>query len=295
LTGAAPAWHATSRRVGATLEETPFTKEGCASDEYGAHCNYQFVFPTTSARNAQQYVVSDLRWDSFKDKGRIAFFPMFSALSSAAVLDLSENETEKPPAGLPAPQKPISGTKASPAKTSFTSFSLSEFDFDKVKIGSDGCSLEQAYVELYIGLHKLVQTDDFDLFFQSKTSAVLNLRGVDASGKLALPKPVTDKILKSKGVDPTGKLTSDTYGSAATIKSIHFVLKGSSELDESSVVLNIPLPKVDSTPLVVTLSYVHVSDSRKVNFVGDQVLKIVPTSVTFEGASLVAVLDPTEK
>jgi hypothetical protein len=99
-----------------------------------AECNYDFLAPTSVLRNAQNFVVQDPSWDSFRKTGTITFAPSFDKLAIASTTTSDDKS----------------------AGTNVTVLTISGFEFDrfdlpcdrpyclKVCVG-DTCSLASAF------------------------------------------------------------------------------------------------------------------------------------------------------
>jgi hypothetical protein len=59
-------------------QEAPFLDYECESYS----CSYDFVGPTSTLRNAQSFLVQDIRWDVLKRRDTIRFAPSFDKISS---------------------------------------------------------------------------------------------------------------------------------------------------------------------------------------------------------------------
>jgi hypothetical protein len=253
------------------LKETPFTEEKCDRDNFTnqAVCSYRFVAPTTVARNAQTFLASDVRWDNLRTKGKIEFYPMLAGLSAvSAIGDSTAQSGGSPQALTPKGQLPVKPpvvpvkTASTPAKATVTTYSISGFDFDKINTEAPAaeCSLVNVCLDLYIGSDHLAR-DRYDMSLDSKTSGMLRLKD---------------------GVDPS-------------VKAIRFLLRGAQQINESFVAWDLSIPKADASAMSVAPPFVHVSDSRKVTFGGDQVVPLDDQNVSFESCKLVAKLDASKK
>jgi hypothetical protein len=127
------------------VQESPFVRSpGCirgASRSAEPDCNYFFLAPTNSLRNAESFLVQDIAWDSLKKRGTIDFAPAFDKLTISATYP-----TDDPFDDSQGAQK----TKAQ--ATDETLFAVSGFDFGKLDT-SDACNpSEKNYcLRLFVG------------------------------------------------------------------------------------------------------------------------------------------------
>jgi hypothetical protein len=224
------------------LKETPFTKHECGKDIADPHaCDYEFRAPVVASRNAQAFIVSDLRWWKMKTTGTIDFYPMFTGLtllSTDAIKSASKAETTKDKDGKPIPP-PKPSVKTIPTYA-VAGLNLRNLQLDVWKPGDPAlvCAIEKPCLSLYVGNHKLVSNTEFSLLFQTETTAILKLNLSDA----------------------------------ITAKSIRFLLRAAQNEDDASVAWDLAIPKAETPSISVSPAFVHVADSRKVTFSGDQVV-----------------------
>ncbi len=227
------------------LGQTPFRSESCERHRPSV-CTYKFIAPTTDARNAQTFLVKDLRWEHMTQKGTTDFFPLFSSLTTAAL---------PPPASPTCPDQspkpkcpPLTGP--SPAKTTLV---VSGFDFDKLTKNVSSCttpSAKEPCLNTYVGSST---TTPLKLF--TKTSATLD---VDQ-----------DSLKNAK------MIRFQLYGQSQPDKTI----------DEYSVEWDLPVPKPEKTPSVTaTPAFLRVSDSASVTFQGDKISTVDDQTVMFDGS-----------
>jgi hypothetical protein len=138
------------------LKETPFLDSGglCLtvtdpSNTY-TQCQYNFIAPTTSLRNAQIFQVRDLTWDGFRKSNTIGFAPSFSSLA------ISKNAED---------------TSGNPA----TVYSVSGYDFSRLKLicDSQGESLTPC-LHIFAGDQEL-SANEVGFVVQSNNVATMSL------------------------------------------------------------------------------------------------------------------------
>lgn len=254
------------------LKETPFNQCGgkdchCTTDTDPTVCTYKFIAPTTDVRNAQSFLVKDLRWEDMSQKGATDFFPLFSSLTATSSSTDTDTPCPKPPA-KPCPE-------LAPAKTA--TLMISGFDFDKLK-------------DRPVTAKSLPATDPSCI---PSTSApclkvIVGDEGQNVSAKFT---PVTRN---------TATLTFPK-GLPKDAKTARFLLSGepTGDIGEYTVEWDIALPRPDkSGGITATPATLRVSDSRAVVFEGDQIPNVDVHTVTFFGETaqiLVATLDAPKK
>ena len=241
------------------LKETPFTSSSC-DQQHPLSCTYKFIAPTTDVRNAQSFLVKDLRWEHMSQQGTTSFSPLFSSLSAVG--------SPPTPPSSPCPQKvkcppdPPDPTKPKPT----TTLLVSGFDFDKLTGYGPSCvpsSTVPWCVNIVVG------------------------GGVQAesTGK---PKAKKDKKTESEPINPTLTLITRNLatldvdqGSLASSKVIRFQLKGQERADnigEYRVEWDLPVPKSDkAASIIATPAFLRVSDSRAVTFQGNEYRRLTRT------------------
>jgi hypothetical protein len=268
------------------LRETPFrecvgkdcrctrvpVKEDPAEKDDGATkgslvCTYKFVAPTTDVRNAQSFLVKDLRWESMSSKGTTNFFPAFSSLTAAT----SPPAASCPGATPPSSDKKKTGSDCPKSSDSTgdraTTLMVSGFDFDKlVKATAADCkpSPRKPCLKVFVGDKELA--------------------GDNQQGFM----PVTRNLAT----------LAETQASPNTAKIVRFQLNGEKDqVGEYSVEWDLTLPKSDKTPdVTANPAILRVSDSLAVVFTGDKIATADPNSVKFDGnVSLNATLDAKAK
>jgi hypothetical protein len=234
-------------------------------------CTYKFVAPTTDVRNAQSFLVKDLRWEDMSRKGTTDFFPLFSALTATS----SPADTTCPDKNSTPPAKPC----PDPAPAKSATLMVSGFDFDKLK---DRPVKDKG---------KSVPATDTDCIASPNDPCLKVIVGDDDKN---VPKftPVTRNLatlVLPQGV-PKGAKTA------------RFLLTGEplSNLGEYNVEWDLALPKPDKTvDVTATPATLRVSDSRAVVFEGDQIANVDKTTVRFYGDTLQTLvadfLDPNDK
>jgi hypothetical protein len=240
-------------------------KDGAVKDPLV--CTYKFVAPTTDVRNAQSFLVKDLRWESMSNKGTTNFFPAFSSLTAAT----SPPTTSCPGAAPPSSDKKKPGSDCPKPSDSTgdkaTTLLVSGFDFDKlVKATAADCkpSPQKPCLKVFLGDKELA--------------------GDKQQGFM----PVTRNLAT----------LAETQASPNTAKIVRFQLNGEKDqLGEYSVEWDLTLPKSDKTAdVTASPAILRVSDSRAVVFTGDKIPTADPSSVKFDGnVPLNATLDPKAK
>lgn len=144
------------------VKESPFSHQRCAGQPDGSKvvCTYQFVAPTSDVRNAQSFLVRDLRWDDLEKGGDVDFYPMFSALATSSTYP-------------PKPDDPALPGAPKPGTTSF--FEVSGYDFDKLLplcvIPPAVATRDRPCLRIWIGNED--RTDDVQFDVITKSVAVL--------------------------------------------------------------------------------------------------------------------------
>lgn len=238
------------------LRETPFEGNGgsCVRDAETV-CKYRFIAPTADIRNAQSFLVRDLRWQHMVDGGTVRFAPSFGTVTVAI------------PGGADGP-KPGPKQQVSPDKAGGTTgtspptlgvFTIGGFDFQK-----------------------LMRCDEAVLLWNGSAAK----RGRDhpclrilIGGEEQLP--LAEKMKFKVHSDNTATF-SLPGGTLTKAKSISFQLAGSSKLETLlPVEWVVPLPKTEvvGTP-GPTPSYLRVGDSVTVSFPGANLAQV--DAVTFD-------------
>ena len=259
------------------LRETPFRQcsvngRDCACVGHPSVCTYRFIAPTTDARNAQSFLVKDLRWTGMSKQAATNFLPLFSSLT--AVASPPTTPSSPCPEKVKCPPDPPDPTKSKPT----TTLLVSGFDFDKLafdKLAGDGAPC-----------------------VPSSTMPCLNI--VVGSGPQAesggKPKAKKDEKPESQPIKP--KFTAIArnlatlevdQGSLASSKVIRFQLDGQEkpgEIGEYRVEWDLPVPKSDkAASITATPAFLKVSDSRAVTFQGDKISSVDETSVMFDSTA----------
>ncbi len=253
-------------------------------------CTYKFVAPTTDVRNAQSFLVKDLRWEDMSKRGTTNFFPLFSGLTAtSSPPDKQKSEDEKKAATgkkkpdsqdkkADAPQKKKDDTDAkkleaenraaaaeersSDTANSKTTLLVAGFDFDKFSAKkTDGKECEPSHqnpcLRVIVGGGADVKKKD------------------DASNAITFT-PVTRNIAEltlPRGVPDGGKVA-------------RFILNGepTDKIGEYNVEWDLPLPKPDK-PKGITAdpATLRVSDTRSVVFEGDEIPNVAIKTLRFYG------------
>lgn len=232
------------------LKETPFTSSSC-DQQHPLSCTYKFIAPTTDVRNAQTFLVKDLRWAQMAQKGTTDFFPLFSSLTAVAA---PPEPTSSPcPEKVKCPPPPPPPPPAHPAPPKMTKLVVSGFNFDKL-IGNAPC-------------------------VPSPTTPCLNILVGSDSGKATFT-PVT-KNLATLDVD------QDSLKKAKVIRfQLYDQIHPGTIIDDQSVEWDLPVPKPDKAPsIIATPAFLRVSDSRAVTFQGDKISSVDESSVVFDSTS----------
>jgi hypothetical protein len=248
------------------LRKTPFLAASCDQTHPSA-CTYKFIAPTTDARNAQSFLVKDLRWTGMSKQGTTSFSPLFSSLAAVAAPPTSPSSpcAQK----VKCPPDPPDPTKPKPT----TTLLVSGFDFDKLAGYGPPCRSSPTRPCLSIVLGGGVQAE--------------------MAGK---PKAKRDKKTESESIKPiftpvTRNLaTLDVdKGSLANSKVVRFQLNGQEkpdEIGEYRVEWDLPVPKSDkAASITATPAFLRVSDSRAVTFQGDKISSVDETSVMFDSTA----------
>ena len=228
------------------LMETPFLNVSC-DQQQPTTCSYKFIAPTTDARNAQSFLVKDLRWVGMAQKGTIGFFPLFSSLAAVTAAP-----TPSSPPCPETPRCPPPPPPAHPAPPKTTKLVVSGFDFDKL-IGNVPC-------------------------VPSSTKPCLSVL-VGSDFKKPTFTPVTKNLA-------TLEVEEDSLKSAKVIRfQLYGQPDPDTVIDDSSVEWDLPVPKSDKAPSVTaTPAFLRVSDSRAVTFQGDKISSVDENSVIFDSA-----------
>jgi hypothetical protein len=229
-------------------------------------CTYKFIAPTTAVRNAQTFLVKDLRWENMSEKGTIHFFPSFASLASftAPPAPSGSSAPALPPCPKIDPKLACSCPKveaklcAAPAPAATedpsTTLMVSGFDFSDT-LGSDACcSMASRQLEPCL---KVLAGDGSQFAFDPVTRNVATL---------------------------TGKQSI-----FAKTKTVRFVLNGRCNpdgVDEYSVEWDLPMPKSDKAAgITAAPTFLRVSDSAPVVFSGDKISTVDDTTVMFDGTT----------
>jgi hypothetical protein len=228
------------------LRETPFLSESCEGHRPSV-CTYRFIAPTTDARNAQTFLVKDLRWDQMTQKGATSFFPLFSSLASIA--------SASPSVPPPCPDRSPKPKCPPPPAPTTTTLVVSGFDFDKLVKNALSCTVPS-----------------------SKAPCLSILVGSGTK------KPTFTPIAKNLA---TLAVDQDSLKSAKIIRfQLYGQSEPDKTIDEYSVEWDLPMPKSDKTPSVTaTPAFLRVSDSAPVTFQGDKISTVDYTTVMFDGST----------
>jgi hypothetical protein len=175
------------------VQENPFVRSpGCrtvSGGSSGADCDFVFLAPTSSLRNAQSFLVQDIAWDSLKKRGTIDFAPAFDKLAITSTYPTDD------------PFDPNKTTPATKAKgTDQTFFTVSGFDFGKLDT-TDSCndSLKQYCLRWFVGKDS-ESPPSFTIASQNLATFLFSLKDVGKATTVRFQ--VVDKPLVGARVGP---------------------------------------------------------------------------------------------
>jgi len=268
------------------LKETPFLGQAAGGycTSFGDNgtvfttCGYEFLAPTVSLRNAQNFLVRDLTWSSsiplkeisatpgFRRSDTISFTPSFASLAAVA----SYSSTGLAGAALTALQTqcgditPSAAGASGGADTRKSSFyTISGFDLDRLNLS---CNINTNLVpELQPCLRVLAGHEDVS------SSAKFTVQSPNVATMCFNPQP---------------------HGAAKALRlQVYWNVPGVN-LATTTVEWALPLPKQDTTAnsVVANPPFLRVGDSVKVSFSGGGLCQNNEAGyqVAFEGVSLAA-------